>query len=492
MSLTRMNISELRGLLETRRISPLDVAREFLAAIEAGNRTINAFIHVDADGLLAAARAMTDDNRISGRPLGGIPLAVKDNICVEGSATTCASRMLEHYRSPYTATVVRKLHAAGALVLGKTNLDEFAMGSSTENSYFGPSRNPWSLERTPGGSSGGSAAAVAAGLAPAALGSDTGGSIRQPAAFCGLVGLRPSYGAVSRYGLVAFASSLDQVGPLTRTVEDARRLFGVIRGPDPRDATTSLRRIPIDLEGPGELVGLRLGIPRDFPPGSLADDVGRNFDELGRRLDSAKVRLVEVALPHLEYALACYYIIASAEASANLARYDGLRYGHNAIRTGSVLDTMSRNRGEGFGEEVQRRILAGTFVLSEGYIDAYYRQAQQVRELIRRDFERAFGDCDLILMPTSPTPAFELGERTDDPLAMYESDGLTVPASLAGLPAVTVPNGLSGEGLPLGVQVIGNRFEEALVFRGALGLERLVDFRARPPVFFPEASDAPL
>ncbi len=485
MSLGRKNIKELLELLENHQISPLDIAVDLLAAIEAGNRAVNAFIHVDAAGRVAAAKKITDDNSFNHRPLGGIPLAIKDNICVKGSATTCASRILRDYRSPFNATVIRKLQEAGALILGKTNLDEFGMGSSTEHSIFGPRRNPWSLDRTPGGSSGGSAAAVAAGLAPAALGSDTGGSIRQPAAFCGLVGLKPSYGAVSRYGLVAFASSLDQIGPLTRTVEDGALLFNAICGPDPRDATTITRSLAVGRESlPAGFKGLTVGIPQEFMPGHLDEEVQQNFYDVVSRLESENVRVARVALPHVNYALACYYIIANAEAGANLARYDGLRYGYRTASDGTVAATISRSRGEGFGEEVQRRILTGTFVLSEGYIDAYYLKAQQIRMLIRQDFDDAFSTCDLILMPTSPTPAFKLGERLSEPLDMYRSDRLTVPASLAGLPAVSVPSGLSRERLPFGIQVIGDRFEETQVFRGAFGLERLMDFKLSPE-FFP-------
>lgn len=488
MSLGRKNIKELLKLLEQRQISPLDIARDLLAGIAAGNSAINAFTGVEAAKLMVAAKKITEDNSFSSRPLGGIPLAIKDNICVKGSATTCASRMLQDYESPFDATVIRKLREAGALVLGKTNLDEFGMGSSTEKSIFGPSRNPWSLARTPGGSSGGSAAAVAAGLAPGALGSDTGGSIRQPAAFCGLVGMKPSYGTVSRYGLVAFASSLDQIGPLTRTVEDSALLFNVICGPDSNDAKTVAHSAAVDCTSlSAGFSGLKVGIPPEFESGQLDDAVENNFYQVIDRLASEHVQVVRVALPHLNYALPCYYIIANAEASANLARYDGLRYGHRAALENNVQELVNRSRGEGFGEEVQRRILTGTFVLSEGYIDAYYRKALQIRSLIRQDFKAAFSACDLILLPTSPTPAFKLGERLSRPLDMYRSDILTVPASLAGLPAISVPSGITPERLPLGIQVIGGRFEEAKMFQAAYGLEQLVDFKVRPPELVPGA-----
>jgi aspartyl-tRNA(Asn)/glutamyl-tRNA(Gln) amidotransferase subunit A len=465
-----MGIAELARAYRAGETTPEAVVRELLDRIDRMDPRIGAFLEVYRDEALEEARRLGERPPEDASALWGVPVAIKDNICVKGKRTTCASRILEDYRPPYDATVIRRLREAGAVILGKTNLDEFAMGSSTENSAFRITRNPWDLERAPGGSSGGSAAAVAARMAPAALGTDTGGSIRQPASFCGVVGMKPTYGRVSRYGLVAFASSLDQIGPMTRSVEDAALLLEGIAGPDERDATS--------LDAPVERWRDELDRgpegPRDFLGEGMDRTVEANFEGLLEKLAAEGVEVVEASLPHARLAVACYYIVANAEASSNLARYDGVKYGHRAESASNLRELYTRTRGEGFGEEVKRRILLGTYVLSAGYYDAYYLQAQKVRSLIQRDFARAFGQCHVILMPTSPTPAFRLGERLQDPLAMYLSDVFTIPPNLAGLPALSVPSGLSPEGLPLGVQVVGPALGEGTVLRAARVVERLV------------------
>ena len=425
----------------------------------------------DADAARRCADALARDRSFARRPLGGVPIAVKDNICTREGHTTCASRMLEHWRSPYDAEVIERLHAAGAIVVGKTNLDEFAMGSSTENSAFGPTRNPRDPERAPGGSSGGSAAAVAAGFVPVALGSDTGGSIRQPASFCGVVGFKPTWGRVSRRGLVAFASSLDQIGPFARTVRDAARVYEVIAGRDPLDATSLARPVePVTPRLEEGARGLRVGVPRAFLEQAEDPGVCEHFDRALTMLREAGAEIVDVDLPHARFAVAAYYVVANAEASANLARFDGVRYGFRASGADDVIEMYTATRARGFGAEVKRRILLGTYVLSAGYYDAYYRRAMQVRSLIIDDFRSAFERCDLVALPTSPTPAFRLGERLEDPLTMYLSDVFTIPVNLAGLPAASVPAGECG-GLPVGVQLIGRALDEATVLRGAAAVE---------------------
>jgi aspartyl-tRNA(Asn)/glutamyl-tRNA(Gln) amidotransferase subunit A len=404
-----------------------------------------------------------------------VPIAIKDNMCTEGVPTTASSRILRHFLPPYSATVVDRLEAAGAVIVGKTNLDEFAMGSSTENSATGATKNPWDDTRTPGGSSGGSAAAVAAGMTAVALGSDTGGSIRQPAAFCGLVGLKPTYGRVSRYGLLAFASSLDQIGPLANSVEDAALVLQVIAGHDPRDATSSTEPVPDYLSGMDRGVsGLRIGVPRDLIGDGVDSAVQRALAVTLDRWREAGATLVDVGLPHARYAIPVYYLIATAEASSNLARYDGVRYGHRAaLGSGDGLQQMyDRSRDEGFGAEVKRRIMLGTYVLSAGYYDAYYLKAQQVRTLLRQDYDRAFEVCDAIAMPTTPTPAFRLGEKTADPIQMYLSDVFTVSANLTGLPAISLPAGDAEGQLPIGVQLTGRMFDEATLLAAGRVLEQ--------------------
>jgi aspartyl-tRNA(Asn)/glutamyl-tRNA(Gln) amidotransferase subunit A len=415
-------------------------------------------------------------------PLHGVPIALKDNLCTRDVATTAGSKMLDGYLPPYDATVVERLEQAGAVVIAKANCDEFAMGSSTENSAFKPSRNPWDPSRTPGGSSGGSAVAVAAGVVPVSLGSDTGGSIRQPAALCGVVGLKPTYGRVSRYGLIAFASSLDQIGPFAASARDAAEVLGVIAGADPRDATCV--RAPVDdyvAALTGEVRGLRIGVPsRLLEAGVDADVLGAVHGAMAT-LRSLGATTVDVALPHAQYAIPVYYLVATAEASSNLARYDGVRYGHRTPEARSVTAMYLKTRDERFGAEVKRRIMLGTYVLSSGYYDAYYLKAQQVRTLIRQDYERAFADCDVIAMPTTPRPAFRLGEKVDDPLQMYLEDVFTVSANLAGLPAISLPCGISPTGLPLGLQLTGRAFDEATLLATADAYQRVTDWHARRP-----------
>jgi aspartyl-tRNA(Asn)/glutamyl-tRNA(Gln) amidotransferase subunit A len=476
----------LRDEIAAGRLSAAEVCEQALGRIEAVNPTLNAFNLVDSERARAQARDI-DRRRAAGAPLGplaGVPVALKDNLCVRGMRTTASSRILERYVPPYDATVVARLEAAGAVVVGKTNCDEFAMGSSNENSAFGPVRNPWSPDRTPGGSSGGSAAAVAAGCVPLALGSDTGGSIRQPAAFCGVVGLKPTYGRVSRYGLLAFASSLDQIGPIARTAADAALALAVIAGADPADATSSHEPVPDFGQALARgVAGLRIGIPRAFITAGVDAGVRAAFEAALDMLRGAGAALVDVDLPHTQYAIPVYYLIAIAEASSNLARYDGVRYGYRSPRggDGTVREMYSRTRDEGLGAEVKRRIMLGTYVLSAGYYDAYYLKAQQVRTLLRSDYQRAFEAVDVVAMPTSPIPPFALGEKTDDPLQMYLADIFTVSANLAGLPAISVPCGFVDDVLPVGLQFTGRMFDECTLLRIADAYEQLTDWSGRTP-----------
>ncbi len=445
---------------------------------------VHAYLTLDSDGLLRAA-AEADQAMAAGEdrgPLHGIPIALKDNLTTRGMETTAGSRILAGYRPPYDATVVSGLRSGGALIAGKTNLDEFAMGSSTENSAYGPTRNPWNTDRVPGGSSGGSAAAVAARMALAALGSDTGGSIRQPAALCGLVGAKPTYGAVSRYGLIAFASSLDQIGPLTHTVEDAAILLDAISGHDPLDATSYPGDLPSARSRMGRgLDGVRVGVARGLGGDSAVEpDVRHAFDRLVDAMERAGGRMVDVSLPSTAEGLSVYYLIAPAECSANLARFDGVRYGLR-IDGSTTEEMMSRTRAEGFGPEVARRILLGTFALSAGYHEAFYGQAQKIRTLVRRDFARAYEHCDVVVSPTSPTTAFPVGDRTENPLAMYQSDVFTIPASLAGHPAISVPVGLDHRDMPIGFQVMAPALEEPIMFQVAEAIETLASFDTAVP-----------
>jgi aspartyl-tRNA(Asn)/glutamyl-tRNA(Gln) amidotransferase subunit A len=476
-------LTELAAALAARRISSVELTRLFLERIAALNATLNAFITVEEEVSLAQAEA-ADAGRSRGEagPLSGIPLAHKDIFCTRALRTTCGSRMLEHYRSPYDAHVVARLAEAGAVMLGKCNMDEFAMGSSNENSYFGPVRNPWDLSRVPGGSSGGSAAAVAARMAPAATGTDTGGSIRQPAAFTGTCGLKPTYGLVSRYGLVAFASSLDQGGPIGKSAADLALLLEAMAGFDPRDSTSVERpaeRYSAGLERP--LEGLRIGLPSQYFGDGVQPAVRARVEEAVRTLEACGARRVPIELPNAALAVPVYYVLAPAEASSNLSRFDGVRYGHRARDFEDLADMYCRTRAEGFGAEVKRRILVGTYVLSHGYYDAYYLQAQKLRRLIARDFAAAFQACDLIAGPTAPSTAFAIGEKSDDPVQMYLNDIFTIPAPLAGLPALSIPCGLDEAGLPVGLQLTGNYFSEARLLAAAHRYQRETDWHLRVP-----------
>jgi aspartyl-tRNA(Asn)/glutamyl-tRNA(Gln) amidotransferase subunit A len=464
---------DLRDAVASGRLSATEVCRAALDRIAALDPTLHAFRTVVAERALARAAALDRRGDLDGLRLAGVPVAIKDNICTKDVETTACSRILHGYRPPYDATVVERLESAGAVIVGKTNCDEFAMGSSTENSAYGPTRNPWAHDRTPGGSSGGSAAAVASGMVPLALGSDTGGSIRQPASFCGIAGFKPTYGRVSRYGLLAFASSLDQIGPLARDVADTTVAYQVLAGHDPRDST-SLAVLPDTADPRSGMDGLRLGVPRSLLGGAAMDPhVASAFEVALAIMAAGGARLVDVELPHAAHAVAAYYVVATAEASANLARYDGVRFGTRAAGALSLDEMYARTRGEGFGLEVKRRLLLGTHVLSAGYRDAYYRKAQQVRTLIARDYDEAFRHVDVVASPTAPTPAFALGERLADPVRMYLSDVFTVSANLAGLPAISVPCGRTPSHLPLGLQFIGRPLADAQVLAAAAAFEAL-------------------
>jgi aspartyl-tRNA(Asn)/glutamyl-tRNA(Gln) amidotransferase subunit A len=465
---------EIAERVRTGKVSAKEVAQVHRERIRKLDSKIGAFLKV-AETLPEGAPT---------GPLAGVPIALKDNLCTTDMPTTCGSKILEKYRAPYEATVVSRLRAAGATIIGKTNLDEFAMGSSTENSGYFPSRNPWDTTRVPGGSSGGSSAAVAAGFAAGGLGSDTGGSIRQPAALSGVVGFKPTYGRVSRHGLVAFASSLDQIGPFARDVRDAALILSVIGGHDPLDAT-SIPGPPPDYVGNLERdpKGLRIGLPKEYFAGGLDGEVRARVMEALKMLEKRGARLLDVGLPMTEHGIATYYVVAPAEASSNLARYDGVHFGHRTALEGGLLEMVSRSRAEGFGAEVRRRILLGTFVLSSDRIDAYYHRAQKVRRLIARDFERAFESCDVIAGPTSPTPAFKLGEKSTDPLSLYLCDVYTVGANLAGLPGISVPCGFTSGGLPVGLQILGRPLDDLAVLQAGRAAEReLGPSERRPPL----------
>ena len=480
-----MTISAWRQRLQSGEVSSRELVDQHLKRIEVSESSLNVYVEVTADRARSEASRI-DEARAAGESLGsltGIPLAIKDNLCTQGVRTTCASRMLERFVPPYEATVTERLWASGGVLMGKTNLDEFAMGGSTETSAFGPTLNPWNTSHVPGGSSGGSAAAVASGSCLASLGSDTGGSIRQPASFCGVVGLKPTYGRVSRWGLVAFASSLDQVGPFATCVADAAELLQVIAGPDPRDSTCLKADVPDYTAALDQSIkGLKVGIIREcFEADGLDAEVKASVQASAAQLEALGAELVEVSCPRFNDGIATYYVIAPSEASANLARYDGVKYGFRADNAESLAAMTSCSRAEGFGAEVQRRILIGTYALSAGYVDAYYKKAQQVRTLIRRDFDAAFQQVDLLLTPTAPSTAFRTGAYADDPLSMYLADLLTIPVNLAGLPAISVPCGFSQSGLPIGVQLIGNVLEEARLLQVAHQYEQAADvFAARP------------
>ena len=475
-TLAPLSIESIRSSLASRETTAVDIAEDCLARIERDDDRIHAYLSVDRDYALAQA-AKVDALAASGEPLpklAGVPIGIKDVLTLEGFPATAGSKILEGYRPPYTATAVRRLADAGAVFPGKLNCDEFAMGSSNENSAYGPVHNPHALDRVPGGSSGGSAAAVAAGMAVATLGTDTGGSIRQPASFCGVVGVLPTYGRVSRYGLIAFASSLDRIGPFAANVRDAATVLGVIAGHDPMDATSS--PLPVadytaDIDQ--GVAGMKLGVPAEYFAEGLDPEVRTAIEGGIERLRAAGAEIRRISLPHTRYAIPTYYVIATAEASSNLARFDGVRYGFRAPQSDTLAAMYRRTRDLGFGAEVKRRILLGTYVLSHGYYDAYYRKAQQVRRLLADDFLSAFKEVDAIVTPTAPTPAFKIGEKSDDPVAMYLADIYTVTASLAGICGLSVPCGMSSDGLPIGMQILGKHFDESTIFRVGQALETL-------------------
>ncbi|WP_186425511.1 Asp-tRNA(Asn)/Glu-tRNA(Gln) amidotransferase subunit GatA [Cupriavidus metallidurans] len=489
------SLRQIADALAARSVSAEELAREYLARIEAG-RALNAFVAVDPELTLAQARA-ADERRAQGQatPLTGVPIAHKDVFVTRGWKSTAGSKMLANYESPFDATVVERLAAAGMVTLGKTNMDEFAMGSSNENSFFGPVGNPWDTSRVPGGSSGGSAAAVAAGLAPAATGTDTGGSIRQPASFSGITGIKPTYGRVSRYGMIAFASSLDQGGPMAHSAEDCALLLNGMAGFDPKDSTS----LTPELGGVTEdftrllgqpragatasqpLAGLRIGLPREYFGKGLSADVEQALRAALAEYEKLGATLVDVTLPKTELSIPVYYIIAPAEASSNLSRFDGVRYGHRAAQYGDLLDMYKKSRAEGFGPEVKRRIMVGTYVLSHGYYDAYYLQAQKIRRIIADDFQRAFTQCDVIMGPVAPTVAWKLGEKTADPVQMYLADIFTLSTSLAGLPGMSVPCGFGEGNMPVGLQLIGNYFDEAQLLQTAHAFQQATDWHLRRP-----------
>ncbi len=471
-----LSISAMAERLASGELTSIKITESYLGRIDQINAELNAYVNVFHEHARQMARA-SDERRVRGKILSrydGIPIALKDNIAYKDQKLTCSSRILKDFHVPYHAHVSQLLLANGIFPLGKTNMDEFAMGSSTENSAFAVTRNPWDTSRVPGGSSGGSAAAVSAGLAPWALGSDTGGSIRLPASFCGVLGLKPTYGRVSRYGLVAYGSSLDQIGPMTQSVEDAAILLDLISGHDSRDSTSSEESYLSQEQGgipEIDLRGLRVGLPKEYFPDLLDPEVAAILERHKRLLQEAGAQFVEVSLPHTDYAVPVYYLIATAEASSNLARYDGVRYGARDPRVSNILEVYTYSRHAGLGAEVKRRILLGTYVLSSGYYDAYYRKASRVRTLIRRDFQELFSKVDVVLAPVAPTPAFAIGEKTEDPLQMYLSDILTIAVNLAGLPALSVNGGFQGQGLPVGVQWIGNYFQE----KRLLGVSRFIE-----------------
>ncbi|MFQ5755740.1 MAG: Asp-tRNA(Asn)/Glu-tRNA(Gln) amidotransferase subunit GatA [Acidiferrobacterales bacterium] len=479
------SIVKLSAALRAKEVSSVELTRRYLERIERHGE-LNAFINVDRERALAQARS-ADERIASGKagPLTGIPLAHKDIFCTDGMPTTCGSKILADFVAPYDATVIERFNAAGAVILGKTNMDEFAMGSSTENSYFGPVRNPWDRDAVPGGSSGGSAAVVAARLAPAATGTDTGGSIRQPAAFCGITGLKPSYGRVSRYGMIAFASSLDQGGILTPSAEDAAALLNVMAGFDPRDSTSVDRPVPdYSAQLDYEIKGVTIGLPKEFFGEGLGAEVGRAVEAAIDDYKRLGCEVVDINMPNCSLAVPCYYVLAPAEASSNLARYDGVRYGYRASAYTDLTDMYKKTRSQGFGNEVKRRILIGTYALSAGYYDAYYLQALKLRRLIAEDFRRAFESCDVIAGPTTPTTAFAIGAKVDDPVAMYLNDIYTIPVNLAGLPGVSVPAGFDSAGHPIGLQIIGQYFDEGRVLNVAHRYQQATDWHKRVPKGF--------
>jgi aspartyl-tRNA(Asn)/glutamyl-tRNA(Gln) amidotransferase subunit A len=484
MSLFDHKLAELHELMQKKEVSVSDLVDESYKRIDEVEGKVKAFLTLDEENARAKAKELdkkigTDESK---GLLFGMPIGVKDNIVTKGLRTTCASKILENFNPIYDATVVNKLRDAETITIGKLNMDEFAMGSSTENSGFQKTSNPWNLETVPGGSSGGSAASVAAGEVPFSLGSDTGGSIRQPAAFTGTVGLKPTYGRVSRFGLVAFASSLDQIGPITRNVEDNAYLLQAIAGVDENDTTSANVEVPNYASAlTGDVKGLRIAVPKEYLAEGVGEEARQSVMAALKVLESMGATVDEVSLPHSKYGVATYYILASSEASSNLSRFDGIRYGYRTPNAENLLDLYKKTRAEGFGDEVKRRIMLGTFALSSGYYDAYYKKAQQARTLIKKDFEDVFANYDVIIGPTTPTPAFKIGEKIDDPLTMYANDILTIPVNLAGVPGISVPCGFSKEGLPLGLQIIGKHFDESTIYRVAHAYEQAADFHKQKP-----------
>ena len=483
MSLFDHKVSDLHELLHKKELKVSDLVDESYKRIDEVEDKVQAFLTLDEEQARQTAKALDDKFSTDAAKglLFGMPIGVKDNIVTKGLRTTCASKILENFNPIYDATVVQKLHQAETVTIGKLNMDEFAMGSSNENSGFKKTHNPWNVERVPGGSSGGSAASVAAGEVLFSLGSDTGGSIRQPAAFCGVVGLKPTYGRVSRFGLVAFASSLDQIGPITRTVEDNAYLLQAISGLDPMDSTSANVDVPNFASAlTGDVKGLKIAVPKEYLGEGVNEAVRQSVLAALKVLEGLGAVWEEVSLPHSKYALATYYLLSSSEASANLARFDGVRYGYRTPNADNLLDLYKKTRAEGFGDEVKRRIMLGTFALSSGYYDAYYKKAQKVRTLIKQDFENVFEKYDVIIGPTTPTPAFKIGENIDDPMTMYVNDILTIPVNLAGVPGISVPCGFDG-GLPLGLQIIGKHFDEATIYRVAHAFEQATDYHKQKP-----------
>jgi aspartyl-tRNA(Asn)/glutamyl-tRNA(Gln) amidotransferase subunit A len=482
LELFELDIAGAVSALDNGEISPVDITAAIFQRIDAVEGKLKSYVTLAEESAMKSARNAEETMKSSSRlALAGIPLAVKDNICTQGVTTTCSSKILENFVPPYESTCTRLLKDQGYILIGKTNLDEFAMGSSTENSAFGHTGNPWDLSRIPGGSSGGSAAAVASDECIAAIGSDTGGSIRQPAAFCGVVGFKPTYGRVSRFGLIAFASSLDQIGPITKNVRDSAILMNVIAGHDNKDSTSADLPVPDFTAVLGhDIKGMKFGIPKEYFVSGMDAEVETAVKEAIKKLESLGAIPVEISLPHTEYAVAAYYILATSEASSNLARYDGVKYGLR-VEGDDLIDMYMKTREDGFGAEVKRRIILGTYALSSGYYDAYYRKAQQVRTLIKQDFDRAFEDVEVIVTPTTPAPAFKIGEKMEDPLQMYLTDILTISVNLAGVPGISVPCGFTSEGLPVGLQIIGKHFDEKSVLKTAYAYEQGTEWHKRKP-----------
>jgi len=484
MNIKNITIKETAALIKDKKISPVELTKAFLERIETVDKDLNTYITVLSDQALKTAES-AENEIMKGNylgPLHGVPIGLKDIFVMKDVAATCGSKMLENFISPYDATVTTRIKKSGAVILGKNNMDEFAMGSSNETSFFGPVRNPWNTGKVPGGSSGGSASATAAGLCTASLGTDTGGSIRQPAALCGVTGLKPTYGRVSRYGMIAFASSLDQAGPLTRSVEDAAIILNIISGRDELDSTS------VDVPVPdftrnlnGDIKGMKIGIPKEYFVDGMDNDVERSVLKAIQDIKSLGAEIIEISLPHTKYAISTYYIIAPCEASSNLARYDGVRYGYRTPHADSLRDLFFRSRSEGFGEEVKRRIMLGTYALSSGYYDAYYLKSQKVRTLIREDFKKAWETVDVIVAPTTPETAFDINEKTDDPIKMYLSDVLTIPCNIAGIPGLSTPCGFSSDNLPIGLQILGKSFDEDSILRVAHAYEKVNNWNLKTP-----------